>query len=515
MFFGARVNRGKMSEVSQWYSEKHILITGATGFMGKILIEKLLRSCQNIQKIYLLIRHKRGKSPKQRVEDLINIPIFEKLRASSNAEELFKKLQPICGDITSEGLGISPEDLRRLQENVDVVFHMAANVRFDQPLKQAMTFNTGGTLRLLEIVETFQELKAFVHVGTSYCHCDETVLEEKLYPAPHNPRKILDLVSWMDDDLVALLTPHLLKNSPNTYAYTKCLTEDLVKEFSKKIPIAIARPSIVIAAVKEPIPGWVDNLNGPTGILVGAGKGVIRTMHCNASLDADIVPVDIVINRLIVIAKELGQRKDLERPLVYNLTNDAQNPITWGRALDLGRKHFYNNPFSIFLWYPGGSIKSNYFLHMLAVFFFHLIPAYFVDGMLTLIGKKPFLIRTQKRIQGGLQVLQYYTTKPWRFISENIKDITDNLSKEDKEIFNTDMRDLDWDAYLLAYVLGARRYCVNDDPATIPKARKLLQRMYALHVVAHVGFILLICWICYINLEWLVSGVHSLLSLLS
>ncbi|KRT84455.1 hypothetical protein AMK59_1510, partial [Oryctes borbonicus] len=322
-------------------------------------------------------------------------------------------------------------------------------------------------------------------------------------------------VSWMDDDLVSLLTPHLLKNSPNTYAYTKCLTEELIREFSKKIPVAIARPSIVIAAVKEPIPGWVDNLNGPTGILVGAGKGVIRTMHCNASLDADIVPVDIVINRLIVIAKELGQREHLEEPLVYNLTNDTENPITWGRALDLGRKHFYSNPFSIFLWYPGGSIKSSYFLHMLAVFFFHLIPAYFVDGMLSLIGKKPFLIRTQKRIQGGLQVLQYYTTKQWRFISENIKKITNKLSKEDQQIFYTNMKDLDWDAYLLAYVLGARRYCVKDDPATLPKARKLLKRMYLLHVATNIGFLLLTCWIFYVNFDWIAASGRSVLSMLS
>lgn len=33
----------------------------------------------------------------------------------------------------------------------------------------------------------------------------------------------------------------------------------------------------VAAAYKEPMPGWVDNLNGPTGLLVGAGKGI--TMH--------------------------------------------------------------------------------------------------------------------------------------------------------------------------------------------------------------------------------------------
>lgn len=78
------------------------------------------------------------------------------------------------------------------------------------------------------------------------------------------------------------------------------------------------------AALKEPLPGWVDNLNGATGILVGGGKGVIRTMHCNAELDADIVPVDIEINSLIILAKELGEMdRPPEEPMVYNLTIDT------------------------------------------------------------------------------------------------------------------------------------------------------------------------------------------------
>lgn len=47
----------------------------------------------------------------------------------------------------------------------------------------------------------------------------------------------------MDEKLLELITPHLIKNSPNTYAYTKCLTEQLVNEYSKLLPIAIARPA--------------------------------------------------------------------------------------------------------------------------------------------------------------------------------------------------------------------------------------------------------------------------------
>lgn len=65
----------------------------------------------------------------------------------------------------------------------------------------------------------------------------------------------------------------LLKSLPNTYAYTKALTEDLVSSYDGRIAIVIARPSIVTASWKEPFPGWVEGLNGPTGLMIGAARG--------------------------------------------------------------------------------------------------------------------------------------------------------------------------------------------------------------------------------------------------
>ena len=64
-----------MPSVSEWYSGKRVLVTGATGFMGKVLLEKLLRSCQNISTIYLLIRPKREKSPQQRLDEFTYLPV--------------------------------------------------------------------------------------------------------------------------------------------------------------------------------------------------------------------------------------------------------------------------------------------------------------------------------------------------------------------------------------------------------------------------------------------------------
>lgn len=62
----------------------------------------------------------------------------------------------------------------------------------------------------------------------------------------------------------------------------------------------------VTPSYKEPVAGWVDNLNGPIGLMVGAGKGVIRSMHCYGHYHAEVIPVDIAINSIIVIAHKIG-----------------------------------------------------------------------------------------------------------------------------------------------------------------------------------------------------------------
>ena len=51
------------------------------------------------------------------------------------------------------------------------------------------------------------------------------------------------------------------------------MAEQVVNDYKHKVPLVIFRPSIVIAAMREPVPGWVDNFNGPVGLLVGCAVG--------------------------------------------------------------------------------------------------------------------------------------------------------------------------------------------------------------------------------------------------
>lgn len=56
------------------------------------------------------------------------------------------------------------------------------------------------------------------------------------------------------------------------------------------------------AASEEPIAGWIDNINGPSGVLAGAGCGLLRVLRGDKSCIAEMVPVDLVVNSMIAIS---------------------------------------------------------------------------------------------------------------------------------------------------------------------------------------------------------------------
>jgi thioester reductase-like protein len=64
-----------MSTIPEFFQAKKIFVTGGTGFIGKVLLEKILRSCPDVGNIYMLLRPKRGKDLKERLTDLTNIPV--------------------------------------------------------------------------------------------------------------------------------------------------------------------------------------------------------------------------------------------------------------------------------------------------------------------------------------------------------------------------------------------------------------------------------------------------------
>jgi hypothetical protein len=81
------------------------------------------------------------------------------------------------------------------------------------------------------------------------------------------------------------VTKEIIGRHPNTYTFSKALAEQYLIESANDLPIAIVRPSIVVASWKHPIPGWIDNRNGPTG--------EYHSAFCSLAL------IDVGLNKLI------------------------------------------------------------------------------------------------------------------------------------------------------------------------------------------------------------------------
>lgn len=209
--------------------------------------------------------------------------------------------------------------------------------------------------------------------------------------------------------------------------------------------------------------------------MIGAAKGVIRSMHCNPDYPSESIPVDININCFIAMAAKRAQMEG-DEVFYCNITDSGANPLTWGASLEMGKKLFYEYPMSISLWYPAGSMKKNYYAHMFCVIFFHYLPAYVIDFLLFVSGNQPFLVNVQKRVSQGLKVLQYYTTREWIFKNENFKKLYEDMSEVDKDKFYCDLTKVNFEEYILSYILGTRQFIIKEKPESLPSARARLKR---------------------------------------
>jgi len=64
-----------MATIPEYYRGKIVFITGATGFIGKVLVEKLLRSCPEVQALYCLTRSKEGETANDRLNRMLSEPV--------------------------------------------------------------------------------------------------------------------------------------------------------------------------------------------------------------------------------------------------------------------------------------------------------------------------------------------------------------------------------------------------------------------------------------------------------
>src|SRR5689334_2411554 len=118
-------------------SPERVLITGATGLLGRGVLAGILADRPNLR-AYVLVRDELRWEAAARRMDLPR-----------------DRVEPVMGDIRCAGIGVQPATLRRITTEVSTVLHLAADTVFSRPLDEARATNAQGTANLLEAFEGF------------------------------------------------------------------------------------------------------------------------------------------------------------------------------------------------------------------------------------------------------------------------------------------------------------------------------------------------------------------------
>ncbi|XP_063696526.1 putative fatty acyl-CoA reductase CG5065 [Culicoides brevitarsis] len=468
-----------ISSVPDFYRGANILITGSTGFLGLVLVEKLLSSCPDLNKIYAIVRPKRGKSVQERKIIFSESELFVNLLAKN--PQILDKLELIEGDMSLPRLGLSDTDWEKLK-CVSIFFHSAASVRFDEPLKEAILGHVRGTRELLELASSCKNIKAFVHVSTAYCNMHNGSLEEikelrvqeKLYPDIDDWKNVIKLAENLDKELLQHLTQHFTKFSLNNYLYTKALSENVSKAYQDKIPIVMYRPSIVIAKAIGPMRGWINNLNGPYGISVAVLLGLCRVVYGNPSVAWDVVPVDVTINGMIISAAKRHLVDDTT--VVYNCSFEKTSSLD---VINSSKYFAHLLPFSDMIWCQSVDITQCKVNYRLKCILLHLLPAYLIDTFLVFSGKKPRLQKVQRKIKAAMEAIHYFITHTFEICNFNYMNLSNFVNDADKKTFDIRIMEEkknrpDFNKNAIVHI---RKYLLKDPDETLPAARKKFQRI--------------------------------------
>jgi long-chain acyl-CoA synthetase len=286
-----------------------VLLTGATGFLGRHILWDLLRQSPDTT-VTCVLRPGRG-SPARRLQRTLaaagnQLPIDARDRCHA-----------VDGDLADERLIADPATRERLVREVDRVVHCAASVQFETPLDKARSVNVGGTRNVLRFAVDAQaggRLRRVDHFSTSYVagRAQRLMMEDELAPTSFT----------------------------NTYEQTKWESEQLVREHQRELPITIFRPSIVVGDSKT---GYTSNFR----VLYWPLKTLASGLAIVAPLDpkgiVDLVPVDYVVDAFRVLSAT-----DASLGKCYHLAAGPKGERTCGELLDTAVEIFgVRRPFLI------------------------------------------------------------------------------------------------------------------------------------------------------------------------
>lgn len=349
--------------VPETLAGKELLITGVTGFLGKVMVVHLLLDVPSVRRIHVLIRGQKGKSALDRFTRIASTsPAFRPLRERFGDDLgafLGARIEVHEGDVSDPLFGLSNKTIAMLSPRLDAIVHVAGLTDFTADPRIALEVNVEGALHAADLASRC-ERAVLIHTSTCYVagtkngHIPEEV-------SPFTPRgRAFDAEAEFahlqalacheaDNDthaaqreardvrIGAATARAELLGFTNIYTYTKAIAESLLVTRSRMngrrrpVSLTIVRPAIIECALALPVPGWNEGIN-TSGPLMWLCKSYFRHFPCKADLPFDVVPVDVVTSAMIVITAAAIEHRSAP---VYHIGSSASNPLTIDRALEL------------------------------------------------------------------------------------------------------------------------------------------------------------------------------------
>ncbi|CAL5436261.1 unnamed protein product [Camellia sinensis] len=363
----------ELGSVIKFLENRTILVTGGTGFLAKIFVEKILRVQPNVKKLYLLVRAADAKSASQRLQteviakDLFRV-LREKLGANLNSF-IAEKVTPVPGDITLENLGVKDSNLvEEMWREVDIVVNLAATTNFDERYDVSLSLNTMGAKNVFDFAKKCAKKMMLLHVSTAYVSGERAgLILENPYSMGETLNGILGLDIEFEKKIVEERLSELRAKEvteaeitlamkdlgiqrarkygwPNTYVFTKAMGEMLLGEMKKddEMPLVIIRPTIITSTYKEPFPGWVEGIRTIDSLAVGYGKGKLPCFLGDLESIVDLIPADMVVNSMVVaMAAHATQPCEM---MIYQVGSSLSNPVIFSWIKEYGHHYFTKHP---------------------------------------------------------------------------------------------------------------------------------------------------------------------------
>lgn len=349
---------GQRARVGAWPAGETILVTGASGFVGKAVLSALLHETEGARVRVLLRSRDREDARRRLVEEILAAEPFRAAPAGT-VEGMLEagEVEAISGDLGDEGLGRAAGAQLR---GVDTVIHCAASVSFEEPLDAALRINGYGPARLAAALRVAGSEPHFVHVSTAYtadCRAP-VVMEADTHPelAGLDPAAMLEQARdwraqveveaakaghderWIEERLAARGRAFAATAGwPDTYSMTKAIGEMLLLRESPRT--TIVRPSIVESALRRPHPGWIEGFKVADPLIIAYASRGLTHLPGRADNPIDLVPVDCVANACVAAAAHPPEHTRL-----VSVSSSARNPITLGELAGATHSYFSLHP---------------------------------------------------------------------------------------------------------------------------------------------------------------------------